>query len=99
MIDGKKCFDQPIENNENLRKIATVSTTACLLDYHYFKDNYKIIAVDLCKQQALDADARAIQQVNFTGNLDRADNTRTFFILEGAKETILDFLQVTVKVL
>ena len=99
MIDGKKCFDQPIENNENLRKIATVSTTACSLDYHYFKDDYKMIAADLCKQQALDADSRAIEQVNFTRNLDRADNTRTFFILGEAQETILDFSQGTGKVL
>ena len=50
-----------------------------------------MIAVDLSKQQALDADPRAIQQINFTGNLDRAGNTRVYFILEEAKETILDF--------
>ena len=58
-----------------------------------------MIAVDLSKQQALDADPRAIQQINFTGNLDRAGNTRVYFILEEVKETILDFSQVTVKVL
>ena len=55
-----------------------------------------MIAVDLSKQQALDADPRAIQQINFTANLDRAGNTRVYFILE---ETILDFSQGTVKVL
>ena len=58
-----------------------------------------MIAVDLSKQQAFDADPRAIRQINFTGNLDRAGNTRIYFILEEAKESVLDFLQGTVKVL
>ena len=58
-----------------------------------------MIAVDLSKQQALDADPRVIQQINFTANLDRAGNTSVYFILEEAKETILDFSQGTVKVL
>ena len=58
-----------------------------------------MIVVDLSKQQVLDADPRAIQQINFTANLDRAGNTKIYFILEKAKETILDFLQGTVKVL
>ena len=66
---------------------------------HILKKTYKMIAVDLSKQQALDADPRAIQQINFTANLDRAGNTRVYFILEEAKETILDFSQGTVKVL
>ena len=57
-----------------------------------------MIEVDLSKQQALDADSRAIQQINFTANLDRAGNTRIYFILEEAKETILNFAQGTVKV-
>ena len=58
-----------------------------------------MIAVDLSKQQALDPDPRAIQQINFTANLDRAGNTRIYFILEEAKETTLDFSQGTVKAL
>ena len=58
-----------------------------------------MIAVDLSKQQALDADPRAIQQINFTANLDRAGNTRIYCILEEAKESVLDFSQRTVKVL
>ena len=58
-----------------------------------------MIAVDLSKQKVLDADPRAIQQINFPRNLDRADNKRIYFILEEAKETILDFSQGTVKVL
>ena len=62
-------------------------------------DTYKMIAVDLSKQQVLDADLRAIQQINFTANLDTAGNTKVYFILEEAKETILDFSEGTVKVL
>ena len=58
-----------------------------------------MIAIDLSRQQALDADPRAIQQINFTVNLDRAGNTRISFILEQSKETKLDFSQRTVKVL
>ena len=98
MINGENVFDQTIKNNkltyENIRKIA-----AGLLHYSYFADTYKMIAVDLSKQQALDSDPRAIQKINFTANLDRAGNTRFYFILEEAKETILDFSQGTVKVL
>ena len=106
MIDGKNFFDQPIKNDkvtyENIRKIATGQgddyTTGRLLDYTYLKRYYKMIAIDLSRQQALDADPRAIQQINFTANLDR-ENTRIYFILEKAKETIFDFSQGTVKVL
>ena len=58
-----------------------------------------MIAIDLGKQQALDADPRALQQINFTANLDRTGNTRLYFILEEAKETIFKFSQGTVKVL
>ena len=65
----------------------------------YFRDNYKIIAIDLSKQQALDSDPRAIQLINFTTNLDQANNTRIFFILEGAEENLLDFSKETVKLL
>ena len=58
-----------------------------------------MIAVDLSKQQALDADPKAIQQINFTAKLDRARNTKMYFILEEAKETVFKFSQGTVKVL
>ena len=103
MINGENVFDKPVKSNkvtyENIRKIADGYgddyTIACLLDYPYFKDSYKMIAADLSKQQALDADPRAIQQINFTINLDRAANTRIYFILEEAKETMLDFSQGT----
>ena len=62
-------------------------------------NTYKMISVDLSKQQVLDADPRAIQQINFTANLDGDGDTRIYFILQEAKETILDFSQGTVKVL
>ena len=58
-----------------------------------------MIAIDLSKQEALDADPRVIQQINFTANLDRAGNTTMFVIIEEAKETVLEFSQGTVKVL
>ena len=70
-----------------------------MLDYPYFKVNYKMIAIDLRKQQPLDVDPRAIQQINFTANLDRAGNTTMFFIIEEAKETVLDILQGTINIL
>ena len=58
-----------------------------------------MIAIDLSKQQALDADPKAIQQINFTANLDRANNTRFYFILQEAKETVFECSEGTVKVL
>ena len=107
MIDGKNFFDQPMKDNKvtygNIRKITTGQrddyTTSCLLESIYFKNYYKMIAVDLSKQQALDADPKAIQQINFTANLDREGNTTMFFIIEKAKETVFEFSQGTVKVL
>ena len=57
-----------------------------------------MIAIDLSKQQALDADPRAIHETNFSANVDRAGNTRIYFILQEVKETILDFSHRTVKV-
>ena len=111
MIDGQNFFSQSVKSklitHENIRKIATGQgddyTTGCLLDYNYFDNYYKMIAIDLSKQQALDADPKAIEQVNFTINLNRDENvnddTIMFFIIEEAKEAILDFSQGTVKVL
>ena len=107
MIDGRNFFDQPIKNDlktyDNIRKIATGQgddcTIGCLLDYPYFKKYYKLIAIDLSKQQKLDADPKAIQQINFTENLDRDEGTTIFFITEEAKETVLDFSKGTVEVI
>ena len=97
MIDGKNFFDQPIKNDKakykNNRKNATGQeddyTTGYLLDYTYFKNYYKRIAIDLSKQHALDADPKAIQQTKLTSNFDRRGNTRIYFILEEAKKNYL----------
>ena len=107
MINSRNVFDQPINSMNktygNIRKIATGKgddyKTGSLLDYPYFEDHYKMIAIDLSKQQELDADPRKIQQINFTANLDRAGNTTIFFIIEQEKETIFEFSQGSVKIL
>ena len=107
MIDGRNFFDQPIKDDlktyHNIIIIATSQgddyTTGWLLDYPHFKKYYKLLAIDLSKQQKLDADPKAIQQINFTGNLDRAEGSTMFFIIEEAKKTVLDFSKGTVKVL
>ena len=101
MIDEQKCFYQPVKNNwrtyDDIWKIATGQgddyTTSCLLGYNYFNKYYKMIAIDLSKQQALDPDPKSIQQINFTRNLALQGNTNKtiFFIIVEAKETILDF--------
>ena len=100
IIDGRNFFDQPIKNDlktyDNIKKIVTGQgddyTTGWLLDYSYFKKYYKLIAIDLSKQQ--DADLKAIQQIIFTENLDREEGLTMFFITEETKERFL-----TVKVL
>ena len=77
LIDGRTSYDQPINDqikkHNDIRKTATEQgddyTTECLLDYQYFKDHYQLIAVDLRKQKELDADSRAIQQIEFYGML------------------------------
>ena len=103
-LDGQNFFDQAVRNNlmtyNSIWKIATgqgdAYSTGCLLDYKYLKSYYNMIAIDLSKQQALDGDPKAIQQINFTGNLE--NNAETFFIIEEAKETVLDFSHGNVKV-
>ena len=80
-----------------MRKVSTGQgddyTTGFLLDYAYFKNNYKLIAVDLSKKKALSADPRAIQQIVFQGVVGGDDNTeiRLYIILEQSKETVLEF--------
>ena len=99
MINGKNFFDQPAKNDkvtyENIRKISTGQgddyTTGCMLTIPISKNITKWLQIDLSKQQALDADPKAIEQINFTANLDKAGNTRIYFILEEANETFLDF--------
>ena len=82
---------------ERLQQVKVMIThQGCLLDYPYFKKYYRLIAIDVSKQQKLDADSKSIQQINFTGNLERAEGGTIFFIIEGAKE--IDFSKGTVKV-
>ena len=86
------------KKNENIRKIDTGHgddyTTSFLLDYLYFKENHKVFGIDLSKQQALDADPKEIQQINFTGNLEQAGNKTIFFTIEEEKATNLGTLIV-----
>ena len=99
MIDGRNFSDQPVENDlrtyENIRKIATSQgddyTTGSLLDYPYFREHYNMIAIDLNKNQALDAHPRAIQSINFTGNADRNRTTTMLFIIEEEKKLFWTF--------
>ena len=78
MINDKNYFDQSVKNDkrtyDNNQMITTSQrddyTTACLLDYIYFKNYFKMIDTDLSKQQELDADPKANEQISFTGNLD-----------------------------
>ena len=109
-IDGRNFYDQPINDSikqyDEIRKISTGKgddyTTGCLLDFDYFEKNYRIIAADLSKQKALDADSRATQQIIFTGKIKAtAANTRViiFYVLEKSEETILEFSKGTTKVL
>ena len=92
-----------IKQNDDVKKVSTVYcddyTFGCLLDYVYFKDNYKLIAVDLSKQKPLDL--RAIQQILFQGVAGGKDNTkiRLYTILEQSQVTMLEFSRGTAKVL
>ena len=103
LIDGRNFYDQPINDSirkyDEIRKIATGKgdnyAIGCLLDYDYFKKNYQSIAIDLSKQRELDADPRAIQQVEFIGMLKTRSNL--FTILEKSKGTILKFYKGTSK--
>ena len=95
MIDERNFYDQPIDDlikqYDEGRKVSTGKgdgyTTGCLLDYAYFKVNYKLTAIDLSKQKALDVDPRAIQQVVFQGVVGGAagTNIRLCTILEKSK--------------
>ena len=109
-IDGRNFCDQPINDSikqyDEIRKISAGQgddyTTGCLLDCSYFEKKYRLIAADLSKQKALDADSRAIQQIIFTGKIKATvANTRViiYYILEQSKETILEFSKGTTKVL
>ena len=103
-IDGRNFYDNPIESDikkyRELKKVMIGKgedyTTGSLLDYNYFKKHYKFVAVDLSKQKELDADPRAIQQIEFKYML--GTNSTIYWVVEKSKETILEFFKGTVKV-
>ena len=108
MIDRRNFFDQPVKNNfityDNIRKIAIGHGDDYLLDYDYFINYYKMIAIDLSKQQELDDEPKAIQQISFTSNVNPDGNVndnknKMFFIIEETKEIISDFSQGNVEIL
>ena len=105
-IDGRNFYDKAIIDSikqyDEVRKISAGQgddyTTGCLLDIADFEKNYRLIAVDLSKQKALDADLKAIQQILFTGKAPN-DTIKIYFVLEQSKETILEFVKGKAKVL
>ena len=109
LIDGGSFHDQPINDlikqYDEIRRVSSGQgddyTTGCLLDYTYFKDNYRLIAANLSKQEALDTYPRAIQQIVFQGVVGGADKhkNKTVYYLEKSKEAVLEFYKRTAKVL
>ena len=101
LIDGKSFFDLPVKNEEEIyEKITEMSrnndyTTGNLLDYAYFKENYKLIAIDLSKQTEL----KDPQQISFIGKLEGQDHGAMFFIIEKLEETIFEFSRNSVNIL
>ena len=104
IIDGRNFYDNPIESDiEKYRELKKVMirkgedyTAGSLLDFTYFDKHYKLVAVDLSNQKELDADPRAIQQIDFKYML--GINSAIYWVLEKSKETILEFYKGTVKV-
>ena len=104
VIDGRNVYDNPIESDiDKYRELKKVmigkgedNTTGSLFDFNYFDKHYKLVAVDLSKQKELDADPRAIQQMEFKYML--RTNSTIYWVLEKSKETILEFDKGTVKV-
>ena len=114
ILNGENFYDQTIGSEiklyEEIRKLTTeqaeVYTTGCSLDFEYIKKHYRLIAIDLTRQKELDADPKAIQQIEFVGLLKNPDNEivanesmSAFKILEKIKETRLNFFRGSVTVL
>ena len=103
IIDGRNFYDNPIENYiEKYRELKKVMTgkgedynAGSLLDFNYFQNHYKLVAVDLSKQKELDADPRAIRQIEFKYML--GTDSTIYWVLEKSQETILEFYKGTVK--
>ena len=104
ITDGRNFYDNLIENDmekyRELKKIMTGKgedyTTGSILDFNYFQKHYKLVAVDLSKQKELDADPRAIQQIEFKYML--GTDSTIYWVLEKSRETTLEFYKGTVKV-
>ena len=104
-IDGRNFYDQAINGSfkqyDEIQKISIGQgndyTTGCLLDFVYFKEKYRLIAADLSKQKALDADLRTIQQIIFTDKT--SGDVIIYYILEKSKETISEFSKGQTKLL
>ena len=103
IIDGRNFYDNPVESDigkyREFKKVMIGKgedyTTGSLLDFNYFHKHYKLVAVDLSKQKELDADPRAIQQIEFKYML--GTNSTIYWVLEKSKETILELYKGTVK--
>ena len=104
IIDGRNFYDNPVESDiEKYRELKKVMigkgedyTAGSLLDYNCFDKHCKLVAADLSKQKELDADPRAIQQIEFKYML--GTDSTIYWVLEKSKETILKFYKGTVKV-
>ena len=101
LIDGKSFFDLPVKNEEEAyEKIIEMSndndyTTGNLLDFAYYKKNYRLVAIDLSKQTKL----KGPQEINFIGKLLRNTGATMFFIIEKSKETTFNFSQTSVTII
>ena len=105
MKTGRNIFDQPIKNYIKTYNMAKISIgqaddyiTGCLLDFTYFKENYKLVPTDLNKRQAFDADPKAIQQINFSRNIVQKMQ-QYFSLLKKQKKKNLNFSQETVRLM
>ena len=97
IIDKLAFFDLPITNEEEAyEKIIDISrnseyNTGNLLDYNYFKKYYKLVAINLSKQEVLQENKDLIQQINFIGRLE--EKAAIFVIIEKKEQTVLEFSQ------
>ena len=100
LIEIKSFFDLPVKNKEAFEKVMDISnnndyTTGNLLHFGYFKENYRLIAIDLSKQTKL----KDPQQISFIGRLDKVNGATMFFIIEKSEETNFNFSQNSVKII
>ena len=105
MINGIGFFYQSEKNNRKVNKNMIEITksnnvmSSCLLDYPYFNEHYKFVAINLNKQQLSDADSKTIQQINFVGISVHDQGATVYFVLEESKETVLEFSNDSLEVI